>query len=724
MRSARALGRHATSIALIALAFGLGVYAYVVDRGSVTDSEKKRRENDVFPAYRRQDVSRVALSPASGPQLVLERELTADGGEAAWRMTSPRHEAADAAAVDRLLGALEYAAVVRKIDAKNGSVFENPRVRGTLGMGRIAYRFALGAPAPSPPGGAYLSVEGQGAYVVARDLVTELTAPADTYRDRTIVPYLSLDLRALEVRGKTSAFAIERMNDKSFRLTATGLRASREGLDAVWGALAATRAESFVADDSLPSGIDSASFVIVMTPKDAGRPAAELALGAACAGHPEQIVAVRKLPLPPFGACVPKAAVEGLDATPASLADRKIISARGDEVVELRIEGQGSDDRKLEIARKGSGWHERSPRDRDLVGDEVDSANALVNAVARAAGDHPRRRNEKETLQAKAKLTIQKVDDGGEEVVLVGSLVPGGGAAVQRLEDDALLDVGFEVLRRLSPSEISLRGKSLFTPPLDSSAMVRLETHCDGVDQALIREDRGWSMQSPAGQVPDNAGAIELVDALGRAKVDAWVADQDDGTLGLSNRGGCFIELGTRGDAGARNVRLIFGAVGEGGVYARVDGETGVFVLPKAMRALASRWLIDRSGLQIALSDMETVEISGRGHRHAYERKGDQIVSADGGGGETAEKVLDALATLRADAVLHPGPPRGDEGFLAPSLDVLVKRGRDAGGKTFHLVIGRSTIRLGERQEDVRVEGIDATFAVSHDRLAALFDAL
>ncbi len=60
---------------------------------------------------------------------------------------------------------------------------------GTVAVGTVEYRFALGADAAIPDGAAYMRVDGEGTFVVGRSLKVQLLRGADAYRDRTLVPY-------------------------------------------------------------------------------------------------------------------------------------------------------------------------------------------------------------------------------------------------------------------------------------------------------------------------------------------------------------------------------------------------------------------------------------------------------------------------------------------------------------------------------------------------------
>jgi hypothetical protein len=199
--------RHATSIVLLVLAVAVGLYAWLIDRGTVTDAERAARADMVFPAFRRGDLKRIELG---------DMVLVKDGPPTSpWRMTAPRTELADVGAVEVLLRELEYAKRIRKVEQKI-----ERKLSGALHMDKIVYRFGLGGPAPTPEGAAYLEVEGEGTFVVGKTLADQLSKGADPYRDRTVVPFK--EIARLEVKG---SFELRRLNDTDYLVGE--LRASR-----------------------------------------------------------------------------------------------------------------------------------------------------------------------------------------------------------------------------------------------------------------------------------------------------------------------------------------------------------------------------------------------------------------------------------------------------------------------------------------------------------------
>lgn len=710
------LRKHAASIALIACAIGLGVYVLVVDKDHVSDSERASRPKNVFPAFRRDELSRVEIS-TDKEKLVFERKAADDAGERDWRMTSPRDDLAEPDAIDRLLGALEFATYVRKVD--DGSGMQPSRAKGSITMGKLVLEFTLGQPAPSPEGASYFSVAGEGTWVVGKEVTTELLKGADAYRSRSIVPYLSIDLARLEVTGEPDGWAIDRKDDVAFVFGDTKLRASREKLDRVWLAFADMRADSFLdsADDAHPA------FTIRMVHKDASKPPAELAVLGACPTVPNDVIVVRRAPSRVI-ACVPKVVLDGLGTKRADLLDARLFSARADEVEEVTLESIPAGTR-VELARKGSGWHLRSPADRELAGDEVEVTNALVSAIAHGTGSGV---SADKGCAPRSRVTLVRTETHVSESIEVGICDDKRVTAVRAL-DGGRLFVPPELARKLVPRVSALEGRNVFSTAIDTRDVVSLKLRC-GTPQDLSHPGPGWLLDAPSGFAPDQAGAVDALDAIIHARADAWVADEDEPAFGLA-ASTCTATLGVRVASATRDVTLVLGAEGEGGVYGRArDSRSGspvqgpVFVAPRALRDALSKILIDRSGIGVDPARADSVRLTVGDRTLSLARAGSDFAPTDGGAFARAPELTRALTTLRADEVVHLGAALPDEGFASPSLVLDSKSTADGGTRATHVTFGRATVRANQNMYFARIAGVDATFAVAQDRVTPLIDAV
>jgi hypothetical protein len=684
---------HLTSIALaIAAAVAVG-YAWV-DRESVSESEKKQREGAVFVGWRREAITRVVIEHEGGERIVLERTPD-DAGGSDWWMREPFAERAEADAADKLVAAMEFATVVRAVDPTlKAPGLDAPRAKGTVVMGGLVHTFALGADAPTPAGAAYAKAEDGRTVVVSKDFVAAAMQRADVYRSRRIVPYLSVELARLEVKTESASFVIDRADDVSFKLAPSGLRASRSKLDQVWSAFVEMRAESFLPDAKGEALTATPKATVTMTPASPSMPRGEIRLGGECEN--EGVVAMRTAPTK-LATCVPRGALAGLAVSDAALVDTRLFAAHDDEIAELRIEALGAGGAAIELARKESGWHERAPVDRDLAGDEAEAASALVSAVAAAEGADPAKSDA--PFEAKGRVTVHRADKDAVEVVEISAPDAQGDVVARRTFDGARLHVGAAVARKLMPRGVALRGREVWTPRIEGAPARAIESKCGDVDQRVEKQGDRWVMVKPAGFGADNAAVVDAVDAVERARADAWVADADDGHFGL---GACTVAVTFGVEGGERTARIDLGREGEGGVYARTAD--GVFVAPKGLAAHARAWLVDQHGLA---PPPPVVSVSlERGGKHV-------ALAADAGDDEATEDALRVAGVLRADTVVHLGPPRAEEGLTHPSLVATLRAPSGSRRVTF----GAEVPGAESRAFFARVDGTDATFTVDRDRI-------
>ncbi|HEY8091063.1 MAG TPA: DUF4340 domain-containing protein, partial [Polyangiaceae bacterium] len=266
----------ATPLVLVVLAAGTAAYAVFVDRGRISDADRTARRTEVFPSFRRDDVTRVALQHGA-EALVLQR--ASDAGSSPWRLETPPLGDADAAAVDALLHELETATRLRTVDPHDAVGLDAPRAAGTVSVGALTYRFALGADAPLPPGAAYLRVDGEGTFVVPPSAALQLLKGADAYRDRRLLPCSTSAISRVTLHGPGEATAIER-HGASFRVVPRQVRASRAGVDRLLEDLAGSRVDSFVQDAQADAALTPRLTVDVDTGSPES-PSIELRLGGA-----------------------------------------------------------------------------------------------------------------------------------------------------------------------------------------------------------------------------------------------------------------------------------------------------------------------------------------------------------------------------------------------------------------------------------------------------------
>jgi len=579
--------KHATTLFLLLAAVVLGVWLWI-DKDKVSEGERKRRETNVFVAWRKEDLSRVEIVQKE-ETIILERDAKA---ESSWRMWSPREERADQAAVEHLVTAMEFANIVRKPSegTELGLDPEHARATGSVTMGGLILRFTLGAPSPRPEGSSYFRLEDEAPIVISKELTDTLLKSSDAYRDRTVVPYLSLDLASMSVKHADGGFALERLDERSFKVGDLGVLASRDGLESVWSALAEMRAESFPKEADVDRLTQNPQLTLLMKPKD-GRADAVLVAGDACPGHPDDVVILRKEPTR-IAACAPKGAIASLKVTPASLVDHRPFSFHVDEIEELQIGGITRTPIDIDIARKGMGFHERTTQDRDLRPEEADAANELISRLEKTHATSVTR-GDGAPFDPIAAVTIHV--GSRDEKIEVAKPNADGMVPVRRLRDDARLLVSRIDGRRMVPRESSLAPRALLG---ESRRVTRVLIHC-GVEQELVDEGTGLKLVKPAGYETD-ASVLSLVEALTRGRVDEWISDTSEESFGLSGDA-CRVVLSFADGNAPAVVRFGADEPAIGGVYGKVEGSDRVFLVGRSVRDLAKKIYVSRAALASAV---------------------------------------------------------------------------------------------------------------------------
>lgn len=705
------LPRHAGTWALVVLAAALGV-VLAFDRRGPSDDELDARKQNALPAFDRASLTRVAIERPAG-RLVVAREATGAGApaDAPYRLVEPRDDRADPMAVERLVAALELATVLRVAGDPKGLGLETPRATAVLTMGRRTVRVRLGGASPRPEGSSYLQVDDGPVVVVGPQLPGELLRPADDLRDRTLVPYLSVELASLEVeRPGAAGLRLERLAELRFALPRRGgVAAGRDAMDRVLDGLSDLRAEAFVdeRDAAARTAPGTGAVVVTLTPTDRTRGVAVFAVGGPCDASGTRLL-FRRAPTP-VAACVPAGAVAKLEVDDVALEDRHLFYAHPDELEELLLEN-GAD--ALELARKGGGFRQRRPHDRDLGRDEAETVSGVLDALLGAEGSLVPSTDVPRDAFGGVERRVRIVFGGEREERLTVGTAGVAGALVRREVDGHVLRVDADVARLLTPWDGLTRSPVL----VGSLAAPRAVTsRCDGLEQRLEAQGNELVLRAPAGAELDGATGAALVDFARTGRAVRWVAPRVDPAFGLTPAP-CRITFEL---TDGRTTTLEFGAATARGAYGRIAGEEAVFFVAPATRRLLARPWVSRAPLRPSRDDVvRVVARAAQGPVRDLGRRSD---------------VLDAIVTLFADDVLHLGPARAEEGLATPWLEVRVTERTGSGERTTGVRVGAplpdeaATSPSGASPSEaraMRVDGVDATFLISAARLAPLLRAV
>ncbi|HNS96944.1 MAG TPA: DUF4340 domain-containing protein [Polyangiaceae bacterium] len=739
---------HATSLLLVVIATALGLYVWI-DRDQPSTTQIEARKGNLLPIFRQDDLREIVIE--QGPhKITLARRETADAGEATYDLIEQDGKPQDAVtadqfAVDKLVHALQDASPLRHVEGQDlkSLGLDPPLHMLTVNLGSVVYRIGIGDEAKSPKNARFVSLEGQGAYVLSPASAQDFMRPIDSYRTRRIVPVGVTELAAIEVAGSQGTLRLARGSWGGFRVESEPAkpRASSLRLDRIYRAFADLNAEHFV-DPKLASRIvDGAERKIRLSLTPKSGPRVELVLAGACPIHNDTsvdastdnppsaaklVVAIRTAPTP-VHACVPSSVFDDLDLAPASVVDRRVFRGTADEVEELRIV-QG--DRELELARAGTGWHERKPQDSELADEDVAGyLAALLTVEGTIAIEADEKKLGLSPPHATIRLqhpSLDSLDIPPQQVEIGGRVTTQEGAsiAVRRREDGAILLVPASTAPLFEPSTAHMRSTALLQ--VGAQQMQRVEVRFgQGQRQILRRRGPGFEMLEPKGYAVDAALAADLFDTVSHLRAERWVAERDDGSFGLGTPS--LIARMTFDEQGKEQTRsLRLGTETQQGRYGRWDPDTGVFVLSRATEKALQTYAIDRLVFMVDPSEVHLLRLEAGTKDVWIGVTGDSWRSQRGSmhpmDEATIAKIRQLLSELRAEGVVTLGAAKPEQGFAKPQLRVEVQSVLRKEKIAFS--IGYGDVWRSMNVVYVRRDGVEATYAIAQSKVLPLIEAM
>lgn len=754
MSWAKALRKHSTTLILSTLALGAGLYVFVADRGSVTTDEAIARKKNLFRGWRTDEIESITIERSTGSGTLTRTEPDALG-QRGWVITiGGERFPAEEQRVDQLLGTLELATSERVLSAGDVDVgalgFEAPRVRVRVTMGGRVSTLEIGGPASSPKGAAHARVtepSGLGLHVVTAELVAAVDLDPASLRARELVPFAISDIERIEVERGASRFHLVHPEGRPFELrlsgpsTLAGLRVARSLADELLSTLTDAEVETLLAESEAERA-SKPSLVLKVIPKK--NESVTLTFGGECPDKPEHVV-VRAKGAANLSGCLPKASLESLDKPDTDLVDRAPFFGHLDEVEELSV---STTDTPLELARKGTGFWVRKPKEQEIDGDAGRSFLEPI-LLLRATQVEPSRdlaQRGLEPPQGKLRfITLRpaRAEDGGDldlvEELWIGTPNADGVPAL-RVSDGALLTLPLPAARILWPNKTALRSPIVIDAPETAVDHIRVEEG-DRVQRIHRTEQGGWKLEEPPteGLSADLGLGTDLAAALCPLHAERFVADKDDGSFGLQQpRITIEVGLGKGADAGGRLVRLLLGAPTDRGSFAKLEGDDAVFLIDKRVETAASRWLLDRSPFSFDLGDVLRATIAPRDPKTkpvVLERSEGMLrIASDPSATSRAASLRDALADLVPEGAVSIGAPRKEQGFDPPRAIITVERedlsasegapSKKADPKrTLVIKLGADDSFRGAAITYARIGNIPATYAIAQGKTRLFVEA-
>ena len=706
--------------AIFALALGTLGLVWAT-RETPGTGERQARVGKLLPSFNKDTVASLVLRRGA------ERlELVRAGEE--FRIVAPWKERAEIASVRSLLGSLDLASPLRPADEvpRQHTGLGQPRLEIDLQSAQGRQKLVLGGAAPAPAGAYYAEVTSAGLpprlYTVSQGLVAELDLPFNKFRETRLLEYGASEVASIEVSraGVVLEIVLDPNGERWFQIGERKELADRETVEAMFTALSMTSTEHFLEPVAARAALSHDFTRFRLQPKSSASPPVDLSVGGVCPDTPERVVVLREgAGIPVRAGCIPREVGNALQVDAQNLRLKTPCFARTDEVEELSIRAGGA---KLELLRKDTAFLLRAPTTGPVP---LDAGNQRVTDIVRALGT----RVDNPDLAAlglepvAGELTVQasgvKERARSVERVLLGKPLADGSLCLRRERDNVVLCLAKETARAFRPDATLLKELNVMT--FAASELARLSIERDGFSERVVRSaDGSYRLEAPAGFIHDGSLVADAVQTLGSLRAERWVSDSDDGSFGLDKpRLRVTVELVDGADGAPRRRGLSFGAVDRGGVFARLDTDPGVFVVPRSELSAFDTSFVDRSLSPTPEAALSGLTLAAAGRRLELRREGEAWRSSGSVSQTRVLELVEALTSLRADFTVHLGPEKPSEGLAKPTLSITFTE-RNASAR--RLRIGSADSLRNTRIFYARLEGVDATFAIAQSALSGLQD--
>ena len=719
------LARGVVLNALIGVLACASVGAIWLTRDVASTKDSAGRDRSLLPVFRSEDVTRLELVTA-GQKVTLER-APSDGGSASFVLVEPVKELADAATVDKFLSGLASARALRPVDpgpplASFG--LDRPSLRVNVRTAKSAYRLALGGNAPTPEGARYLQVvSGDGAaqvVVVSKAVAEDLALELDAFRTKSLVAISESDVTRIAISSPTWNVTLRRSSGTGFLLDGEPkVLADRETLKSLFFQLGRLSANAFLSPNEAEAALGPARAHFELETKD--KRVIRFDAGGTCPSDPSQLVIVRRAP-DVQTACAARELEATLRLEAGDFVDRHPFSLHADEVEELDIAGGAS---KFALVRKGTGFVLHGSSETQV---ELETGNQRITALLEAVGERVAKPQLSELGLDPARLTVTLRSSASRDVdvvrqtVRVGSVDAAGQLAVYRELDGVVLRIPHELSRAFALDSTLLYARKL--TEFGQSSFLSAEIEHGGTRQVLRRgANEALFLDVPKGFDPDGALSADLIQALGALTAERFVADRDDGSFGLSHPT-LSVRFAYKGEQGAKTERhLRFGDDTALGVFATLEDEGPVFILPRSVRETCELLLLNRALFPSSADALNGMTLEAHGRTLRLQRQGERLVAQPPASlaTERVSAMLENLGDLRPEAAIHTGPALLQEGLSKPTLTLQLT---PRVGPLQTVTFGAGDSWRATSVFYVRVSGVDATFVMAQSKVRALSDAL
>jgi Domain of unknown function (DUF4340) len=564
------------TLALLAIAVGLGAFIWILDRRSPTGEQRK----GYILEFDRNDVTSIEITNEAAKTIL---HKTASG----WQIVAPVNDRADARVLDSLLDQLRF---LRQDDLISdlGKKAEKqkrlkdfgllkPRLKIEWQAKNRKFGVEFGADA-AVEGTCYIRTQGNDEVFVTGNEVKDLVSKrSDAFRDHQITPFLTTQIDRVILHQNVGDIELVRQQDDWQIVRPIKARAGNGTVNAMLEKINTTPILGFVESEKAPKGENENPSRSVSL--YSGDEKVEISCGSPIAGRPGKIYL--RIASRPSLVEVSDAFGQTIDVKPNQLRDRKIARLNPDFVDHIRIDHSGGI--SVFLVRQEDHWQIASDQNAPANSEMINQLITMLNGtdvrefVSDTATDLGRHGLDPPALRiafsSYASDNTAESSAGEEPVATLAVGKLDNNAYYARIEEEPyVFSIDQQTVDSLPTHNFSFR--SLDVLRLQRSDLLSLNIEdSDGLTEITREDGQRWLVRTKTGS-QDEAALQTLLNTVAQIRAVAWVGpvqpsyglDHPLETIQIQTKNAQIsLQIGSPDDKGNR--------------YATISNRTGVFLL-------------------------------------------------------------------------------------------------------------------------------------------------
>ena len=518
-----------TTLALLAIAIGLGIFIWILDRRSLGTREQSARRAYLVDMDRA-DVTQLEIENGDAKTRLVK---TNDG----WRLTAPVADRADAKVVDTLL----YSAQFLKRDDTLGNLGKGEQKRNYLKqfgvlrshlilrcIGTQTHIELQFGGETAVEGTCYVRVDSKDdVFVTDDDLKNLISKGSDFFRDHQLMPFLTPEIDRIVLTQAAGEIELTKQRDDWQIERPIKARASQAAVNRMLKKISETPIIQFQDDEGGELDTEASPNSIALF---SGQAKVKIACGAAVANQPGHIYV--RVSDRPSTFIVDESLAKTLDQKPNDFRDRKIVRLNPDLVDRITIKTKGKP--TAQLSRKEDHWvisdQNDTPADPDAINRLVNTLNSndVSRFVSDSASDLTSYGLDAPSLEFDfSSYSSENTAEENAGETRIATLAIGRGendisyARVQ--EEPYIVAIPNQLIEQLPVNDFSFRSHEILN--LQRSDLTSVEITKKGATFSLTRNPKGqWVVQGETGSQNDLA-VQAFLNTLSALHASAWVSE-------------------------------------------------------------------------------------------------------------------------------------------------------------------------------------------------------